>query len=78
MAENQIDYTMVFPDYTLKHEYLKRYKDRGNNASFLQLMENEFDNFVKGMYEDTNGEQLVFIEEGTYLTMVEDVLLEDE
>lgn len=67
LKENHINYFNVFPDYHLKYEYLKRYELRGSPEPFIELMDKQYDNFVKGMYKDTNLNKVILKEEGKYL-----------
>lgn len=38
LNKHQIDYTLIYPQESLKDEYLKRYKDRGNDEGFISMI----------------------------------------
>lgn len=46
LIAEQIPFILVYPDASLKDEYLKRYADRGNKPDFMKMMEDNFDKFV--------------------------------
>lgn len=67
LLKNFDDIVMVYPNTDLEREYLERYKERGDNASYIDYMQTEF----KGMIDflDTLDFPKVKIkEEKTYLT----------
>jgi hypothetical protein len=37
LKENNIDYTLVYPDKSLKNEWMRRFKQRGNNDKFISF-----------------------------------------
>lgn len=39
-------YFLVYPDASLKEEYMERYRRRGSPQPFLDLMDKNFENFV--------------------------------
>jgi hypothetical protein len=53
LEENNIDYTLVYPDKSLKNEWLRRFKDRGNNEKFISFIESNFDTFIDEMELET-------------------------
>ena len=46
-----IPFVLVYPDRSIKEEYIQRYKDRGNNDSFIDLLEKNWDNWMDEMDE---------------------------
>lgn len=46
LARRRIEYIVAFPDKFDKHEYLNRYKSRGNNSDFISLIESNFENWI--------------------------------
>lgn len=46
LNELNAPYFIIFPDKSLKKEYIQRYKQRENNNSFIKLMEEHFEDFV--------------------------------
>lgn len=53
LAENNIDYDLVYPDPACKTTYLKRYIKRGNNDAFLTMMEKNWENFIAEIENET-------------------------
>jgi hypothetical protein len=63
-----IDYTVVYPDRSLKEEYLARYKDRGSVPNFLEFMDMKWDAFIDDIESDPG--RKVKLESGQYLNDV--------
>lgn len=63
---NSIEYVLVYPDRTLKQEYLQRYKDRENKESFLDFFNSKWDEFINQMEEEAFPQTFV-LEKGQYL-----------
>ena len=55
LNELNAPYFIIFPDKSLKKEYIQRYKERGNNDSFIKLMEEHFENFVNSIENSKGG-----------------------
>jgi hypothetical protein len=47
LINNCIFFYLVYPNINRKEEYLKRYKDRGNAAEFVKLLNDNWDNWVR-------------------------------
>lgn len=41
-----IKFHLVYPDKELKEEYLERFKVRGNDQKFINVMKSQWDNFI--------------------------------
>ncbi len=46
LSASNLDYISVIPSWKLKDEYLQRYKDRGNPESFINMMDENWDDFI--------------------------------
>lgn len=46
LKESGLEYTIVYPSIELKEVYLKRYKERGNNEAFIELLENNWEKWI--------------------------------
>jgi hypothetical protein len=44
-----IPFVLVYPDRGLKDEYIRRYKDRGNNEAFVSLLDKNWDTWMDEM-----------------------------
>lgn len=46
LEDNDIKYTLVYPDISLKDEYVERYKERGNDTSFINFIESNWNDMI--------------------------------
>lgn len=51
LREEGIDFTIVYPDHSLKEEFIRRYRRRKSPESFIALLDNKFDEWVDGIEE---------------------------
>lgn len=63
-----IVYTLVYPHANCKDEYLQRYIDRGSPDSFVQLMEENWYQFLESCWEDYGYAYMIELNEGQFLT----------
>jgi len=47
LVENNLPFTLVYPEMGLKDEYIERYKKRGNNIAFIEMMQNNWEKFIE-------------------------------
>ena len=47
LIENDIPFILIYPKEELKEEYLERYKQRGNDQSFINMIDKNWDNFIE-------------------------------
>lgn len=52
LKDNDIEYYIVYPSKQLKDEYIRRYKERGNNEGFINFISNNWDNFIDDIEND--------------------------
>ena len=71
LVKNGISCVLVYPDRSLKDEYIQRYKDRGNNDAFVKLLDNNWDTWMDEM-DNMNAPYKVKLGKGQYLTDVID------
>ena len=62
LKENNIDYTLVYPSIELKNEYIKRYKDRGNEESFISFIDSKWNEFIEDIEKETHPTMLKLVE----------------
>lgn len=43
---NQLPFVLVYPDISLKHEYINRYIERGNTNSFIELLNANWEKWI--------------------------------
>lgn len=53
LKDNSIDYTLVYPDKSMKDEWLRRLKVRGNNEKFISFIDSNFEKFIDEIEEET-------------------------
>lgn len=53
LAESGIEYYLVYPDISLKEEYLDRYRQRGNDEKFIALLKSKWEEFILSIEEKT-------------------------
>jgi hypothetical protein len=54
LVDNNIYFTLVFPERNLKEEYLNRFKNRGSNKNFTNLLDTNCNIFIDSMENQTN------------------------
>jgi hypothetical protein len=59
LAKNGIDFTLVFPDISLKEQYIKRYKERGSPESFIKLLDNNWDNWINQLLKQESCDKII-------------------
>ena len=47
LVENGIDFVLVYPKTELKDEYIDRYKKRGSSHEFIQLVSNNWNEWIE-------------------------------
>ena len=52
LHESGIYFTVVIPDKADKAEYLRRYKERGNDEKFIKLFEDNFEKFIDEIVDE--------------------------
>lgn len=53
LRENNIPYTLVFPDKSMKQEFLDRFHKRGNTEEFIKFQNEHWDEFIDDMNNET-------------------------
>lgn len=52
LARREIPYELCFPDLRLKDEYLRRFRHRGNDDAFVELLDKNWDDWILGLFSD--------------------------
>jgi hypothetical protein len=71
LVNKKIPFVLVYPDRTIKDKYIQRYKDRGNNNAFVDLLDKNWDNWMDEM-DNQEGCYKVKLGPGQYLSDVID------
>lgn len=49
LKDANILYVLVYPEISAKEEYIRRYKERGDNEEFINFINNNWDKFINEM-----------------------------
>jgi hypothetical protein len=69
LVKNGLEFTLVYPDKSLKEEYLKRYKERGSPDGFINLISNNWDLWIEECENQKDCKHIV-LESGIFLLNV--------
>lgn len=69
LVENGIDFTLVYPEPSIKEEYIQRYIDRGSPESFVNLLTNNWNNWISELEEQRSCDKIT-LKKGQYLSDV--------
>ena len=53
LVKHGLYFTLVYPQKELKDEYIQRYKDRGNNEKFIELVDKNWDSWIDELKTQT-------------------------
>jgi hypothetical protein len=67
LMKHNLVFTSVFPKSGLREEYLRRYQKRGSSQGFVELVEKQWDDFVKNMWYLEGRCNHVELSEGQFL-----------
>lgn len=65
-----LPFTCVYPDASLKHEYLDRYKQRGSPQAFIDLVEANWFSWLEELNYDKDRYATLVLKKGQYLSDV--------
>jgi hypothetical protein len=66
LVDADLDFTLIYPDKSLKDEYIKRYKERGNEDGFIKLLDTNWDEWLTDIVNQKNAKHIV-LKSGEYL-----------
>ena len=67
LVENGLEFTLAYPDKSLKDEYLERYKERGSDEKFIELLDKNWDNWIDDL-DKQKGAKKIKLKKGEYLS----------
>lgn len=77
LATADIDYVLVYPNPSLKQQYLDRYISRGSPESFVKLLDENWLNWIKSCETDPSAMSTYVLNSGQYLSdLFEDFKIE--
>lgn len=69
LVDEGLDFTLVYPDKSIKKEYINRYKERGNDDKFVELLEKNWDEWISQL-DEQEGCKKIKLKAGQYLADV--------
>ena len=69
LVEEGIEFNLVYPNITLKNEYIQRFKDRGSNETFIKLINENWNDWITQL-QNQNGCKKIELIKGQYLSDV--------
>lgn len=67
LVENNLPFILVYPNRSLKDEYIERYKERGSSEQFIKLITENWDSWMDGLEEQDECKHVV-LWSGEYLS----------
>lgn len=52
LQHHKIYYYLVYPDISLKDQYIRRYRERGNEQEFVELLEQKWEQWINQIQHD--------------------------
>lgn len=62
----KLDYTIVYPDISMKQEFIERYQKRGNNERFINLIMSNWEKWINDL-DNINNHNKIILQKGQYL-----------
>lgn len=53
LEDNGIEYHIFYPDKSLKEEWIRRFKERGNDEKFIEFISTNWDKFIDDIESET-------------------------
>lgn len=69
LVENEIEFTLIYPNKNIKEEYISRYKKRGNNEGFVNLLKSNWDAWIKEL-EKQKGCKHIILQSNQFISNV--------
>lgn len=69
----KLDYVLIYPDKSLKDEYIERYRARGNNDGFINLVSNKWDSWIHNL-DNINNHNKIVLQSGQFLSDIAEQL----
>jgi hypothetical protein len=69
LVSEGLPFTLVYPDMSIKDEYIQRYRDRGSNSKFVELLENNWEMWIGELTKQIGCEKII-LKSGQHLSDV--------
>ena len=63
----KLDYVIIYPDISMKEEFIERYKARGNNNDFINLITSKWESWISNLNLVQNHQKII-LNRGQYLS----------
>ena len=70
LSDAGMPFDLCYPSRELKHEYLARYKQRGNPATFVELLDRMWEEWITEMEQETRHASSFVLREGEFASDV--------
>lgn len=67
LVSEGLTFNLVYPDRSLKEEYIKRYMERGSPQGFIDLVKSNWDSWIDEL-ENQSGCKKFVLQSGQYIT----------
>ena len=67
LVNEGIEFTLVFPERSLKREYIERFRQRGSPETFIDILSKNWDSWITQLQEQSGCTQ-VQLQQGKYLS----------
>lgn len=78
VKDSGIDYVVVYPNINLKELYMMNYAERGSSEHFIDIMDLNWEKFIKDIKNAVPPEKLIELQCGNYLADVIDLITNNE
>lgn len=67
LIESGIQFEVVYPNRDLKEEYLRRYRERGSDEAFINLLDSKWDMFIDSLENLKDVQRVVLVDANAYM-----------
>lgn len=68
LVEEDLSFFLVYPDKSLKNEYIERYKQRGSDENFVKLLDEKWNEWINDMENQEGKCQKIVLSSDEYLS----------
>tara|TARA_R110002074_G_scaffold309831_1_gene480666 strand:- start:214 stop:660 length:447 start_codon:yes stop_codon:yes gene_type:complete len=76
LVDNCLQFTLVYPDISLKDEYIERYKKRGSPEAFINLISNNWEEWITQLIKQEYCNHIV-LKKGEFISDVMDLHIDN-
>ncbi len=75
LKDANIDFVLVYPDKSLKEEYIRRYTEIGNQENFIKLLNENWENWIDEIENDKDLKTITLRKKEYYLEDILNIIL---